>query len=210
MSTKQFYCDCPTLCKERKLVSRTTYFKHAPYRRQLTSQFHNFLESYGNSSGTSIEAAAGSGIEDDRDLRRKRARLQDEDSEEHTGDVELNQEGSEVDVDFNVDDQADDNEPLSRGGNTQMGRESGGNGEPFEYGDPNDDRDPNEAVVSGYIILCIRIMLTVPASTQILVVSTRLMAREIKVPWLTILQWRIQISVKIRTRMKHGPSWMNS
>lgn len=43
MSTKRLsYCDCARYCKNRKQVSASTFYAHAPYRHTVTETFSNF------------------------------------------------------------------------------------------------------------------------------------------------------------------------
>jgi hypothetical protein len=78
----QYYCDCPSFCKERKLVSRSTYFSHAKHRSTRT--YDGYLASNGSSSAdhtgripgpsSSSPCASSSGIGGplEGDLRKRR------------------------------------------------------------------------------------------------------------------------------------------
>ncbi len=47
----QYFCDCPRFCKQKKAVSRSTFFAHAKYRTTLTTDFNSFRASINQSKG---------------------------------------------------------------------------------------------------------------------------------------------------------------
>ena len=56
---KSYFCDCPVYCKSRKLVGKTTYYKHAKFRHQLTTDFVDTLLRFDERlGGATISAAA--------------------------------------------------------------------------------------------------------------------------------------------------------
>jgi hypothetical protein len=47
MPPREYFCDCPIRCKQRKKVSKTTYFDHAKYRNQPAENYRDFLAARG-------------------------------------------------------------------------------------------------------------------------------------------------------------------
>lgn len=41
-SSEEYFCNCPEYCKQRKKVSRRTYFNHAPYRQPALQSLEEF------------------------------------------------------------------------------------------------------------------------------------------------------------------------
>ncbi len=50
----QYYCDCPRYCKQRKAVSRSTYFAHAKYRTNLTTTFDAYRAAHTQNVGNQL------------------------------------------------------------------------------------------------------------------------------------------------------------
>src|ERR1700690_4290471 len=42
----QYFCDCPARCKRRKAVSCTTFYDHAKYRVNLSTEYNTMLASH--------------------------------------------------------------------------------------------------------------------------------------------------------------------
>ena len=47
MPSHEYFCDCPIYYKQRKKVSKTTYFDYAKYWNRLPENYHNFLAARG-------------------------------------------------------------------------------------------------------------------------------------------------------------------
>jgi len=47
MPPREYFCDCPIRCKQRKKVSKTTYFDHAKYRNLPAENYQDFLMARG-------------------------------------------------------------------------------------------------------------------------------------------------------------------
>ncbi len=47
----RFRCDCEKYCKEKKAVSRSTYFAHAKYRKSNIADFNAFRAAHSQNQG---------------------------------------------------------------------------------------------------------------------------------------------------------------
>ncbi len=58
-SDGRYFCDCPRFCKEKKPVSRSTYYDHAKHRKILNIDLATFRTSHAQNPVNQPVALAG-------------------------------------------------------------------------------------------------------------------------------------------------------
>ncbi|KAJ7479031.1 hypothetical protein FB451DRAFT_1395639 [Mycena latifolia] len=134
-----YYCDCPSLCKRRKKVSRATYFAHAPNRNPLGT-----LEAHTGVLAQLIEAEDGL---DDAPPPQKKRRTETQPDLEAT--ASQNSTSSSASGGFAAMQLSDDPSPFTVGDSDGFGKvldeeddtpDPGSLADPFVVDEPDDER----------------------------------------------------------------------